>query len=504
MPDQRKKFRRKIRSLSIFNRIFLIIFPVMLVTLGIIELIMRWLELTEISYNFFLIFLIPVSFALIISYLTAKFTAQEISNPIKQFIESAKEIARGNFDHKVSVQSSDEIIQLSRIFNYMTLELKRIYQININEIIREKIKTEAILRNIADGVIVVSALDEILLLNDVIEDWFNVKEKDVHGCSLTFFFPELKFLTAKTKESAANDIFKEEIEIHPENNPSKIILAAHASKVMDNFELIAIVIVLRNITKEKEVDKLKTELVHVVAHELRSPLTSIAGFSEILKDPELPPVTKKEYIDIIRYESGRLAELINKFLDISRIESGQTSLTKIPVDIVTVISNVLAVNSHLAIMKHIHVVTDFVDSPPLVLVDPDLIGQVALNLFSNAVKYSPESSVITISINNIKNSVVVQVRDTGYGISKENQSRLFQKFFRAKDDKNVKDVEGTGLGLAFVKEIIQQHDGRLNVESDLGKGSLFSFSLPHYIPEKPIESSETVPLKIKSSHFETG
>lgn len=487
-----------IRSLSIFNRIFLIIFPVLLATIGIIEMIMRWMDNQGFAYDFFWVLLIPVAFSLIISYLTAKFTAQEISNPIKQFIESAKEIARGNFDHKVSVQSSEEIIQLSRIFNYMTLELKRIYQININEIIREKIKTEAILRNIADGVIVVSAMDEILLLNDIVEDWFNVKEKDVHGCSLAFFFPELKFLTAKTKQSQTNEIFKDEIELHTANTPSKIVLAAHASKVMDNFELIAIVIVLRNITKEKEVDKLKTELVHVVAHELRSPLTSIAGFSEILKDPELAAITKKEYIDIIHYESGRLAELINKFLDISRIESGQTPLTKIPVDIVTVISNVLAINAHLAIKKNIRVTTDFADSIPLVLVDPDLIGQVVLNLFSNAVKYSPERSDITVSIKSVKNSVVVQVRDTGFGISKENLNNLFQKFFRAKDDKNVKDVEGTGLGLAFVKEIIQQHDGRIGVESELGKGSLFYFTLPSYVPEVPAERPETQAFAVKS------
>ncbi len=484
------------RRYSIFNRIFVIIFPVMVATLAIIELITRWMESHELPYRLFWIVSIPVGFALIISYLTAKFTAQEISNPIRQFIESAKEIARGNFEHKVNIQSSEEIIQLSRIFNYMTIELKRIYQININEIIREKIKTEAILRNIADGVIVVSALDEILLLNDVIEEWFNVKEKDVHGCSLAFFFPELKFLTAKTKQSGGNEIFKEEIEIHPDHSAGRIVLAAHASRVMDNFELIAIVIVLRNITKEKEVDKLKTELVHVVAHELRSPLTSIAGFSEILKDPTLPSPTRKDYIDIIHYESGRLADLINKFLDISRIESGQTALTKIPVDVVTVISNMLTVNSHLAAKKQIRVNTRF-DAVPMVLVDPDLIGQVVLNLFSNAVKYSPDGSEINIVVVHQKNWVTVQVRDNGYGISKENMGYLFQKFFRAKEDKNVKDVEGTGLGLAFVKEIIHQHDGRLNVESELGKGSTFGFSLPVYVPAKEPSSKEAMSEGLK-------
>ena len=157
----------------------------------------------------------------------------------------------------------------------------------------------------------------------------------------------------------------------------------------------------------------------------------------------------------------------------------------------TVISNMLTVNAHLAYKKNIRVNT-FFESVPLVLVDPDLIGQVALNLYSNAVKYSPENSEISIAVKSRKHSVLVQVRDNGYGISKENMNYLFQKFFRAKEDKNIKDIEGTGLGLAFVKEIIQQHEGKINVESELGKGSLFSFSLPFYRPSDQPALSENI------------
>lgn len=472
----------------------IVVFPLLFLGALLIELIIENLAGgSKLSFIWFVI--IPLSFSVPIAFLIAMFGSQEISSPIKKLMVSAREIARGNFDHKVDVQTSEEMRQLSQIFNYMTIELKRINQININQIIREKIKTEAILRHIADGVIVVGPYDEILMINNVVEDWFNIKEHVVRGSSMAFLFPDLKFLVQETRSGNANELLKDEIEIHPANLPERIVLAAHASQVVDAQELIAIVIVLRNITLEKQVDQLKTELVHVVAHELRSPLTSIAGFSEIIKDPDLQSEVRKEYIDIIHYESGRLSELINRFLDISRIENGQTALTRVPVDIESVLVNVLSVHTPLAQKKNIRVKTRIDNSLPAVLADPDLIGQVALNLFSNAVKYSPEGSLITVDIRGGETEVHVQFIDTGYGISPENVRKLFHKFFRAKDDKHVKETEGTGLGLAFVKEIIHQHGGQVYVESELGKGSTFGFSLPTYseTPEEkePVDADAT-------------
>lgn len=453
-------------------------FPLMIAAIGVFEITIRWFDIHAIEYAHIWIILIPLIFSIIISYLSARFTAKEVAHPIKLFIESAKAIARGNFDHKVNVHTSEEMTQLSRIFNYMTRELKEINQGNIRKTIQEKIKTEAIIRNIADGIIVVGPLNEVLMINEVVEGWFHVQQKAVIGFSLNFFFPELKFLVKQALDTQGETVFQDELTIKPLNSPSEIYLGANASKVMDNDDLIALVIVLRNITKEKEIDRMKTELVNVVAHELRSPLTSIAGFSEIIKDPHLSEAIRKEYIDIIHYESGRLAEMISKFLDISRIESGKTVINKVPCDLTTVVDNTITANTPMAQKRSMHVSSTLPKWVPLVHADPDLIGQVVLNFFSNAVKYSPEGSEIKMRVAVADDTVIVEVSDNGYGISKENMKNLFQKFFRAKDEKHVKDVEGTGLGLAFVKEIIHQHNGTIHVESEVGKGSSFSFALP--------------------------
>lgn len=484
------KLNARFQDLNIFRRVLIVMFPLLVAAILILGMLIRWLEVYSIQNPYLWLFFVPFAFAFICAYLIARYTEKEIGAPIKLFIESAKEVARGNFDHQVNIHTTLEISQLSKIFNYMTVEVKRIHQININQIIREKIKTEAILRNIADGVMVVGPSLEVLLINEVMEDWFNYREKDIIGCSANFFFPDLKFFISQAFSEGDMDVTREEIELYPESSAIPMIVGAHASKVFDRKELVALVIVLRNITKEKDVDRLKTELVNIVAHELRSPLTSIAGFSEILKNPEIGDIKRREFTEIIHYESGRLAEMINKFLDISRIESGKTMVNKFSMDITTAITNVLNINLQLAQKRKITVKTYFPETIPMVLADPDLIEQVILNLFSNAVKYSPENSDITISLKVLETKVAVQIQDRGFGISKENQKHLFEKFFRAKDEKHVKETEGTGLGLAFVKEIIHQHDGTVHVESLEGKGSTFSFTLPIFQSEaQPLESA---------------
>lgn len=477
-----------LQSFSIHQRIFILVSIVLIAGFFVADKSLGFFESAEGLWP-------PLTYAPVVllaiccAYLIAWISVIHMARPLRQFIEGAREIGRGNFDHTIHITGHPEIVQLAKIFNYMTLELKRIHQMNINRIIQERIKTEAILRNIADGVIVTGAQGEILLINQVVEHWMNTDEKSVTGASISFFIPELKPLIDRVSAGDITQTQSEEIEITDQQTREPIVLSAHASSVRDEDQLIAVIIVLRNITREKAIDRMKTELVSVVAHELRSPLTSIAGFSEVLKDPELPESTRKEYTDIIHYESGRLAEMINKFLDISRIESGQTVMNKMPVEVQTIVFSVMNMNQHQFQKKNISVSTVMPESPVMIFADPHLMGQVMMNLFSNAIKYSPENTTIEVRVDTANQQVQLSVADQGYGISKENLPHIFKKFFRAKNDKRIKDIEGTGLGLAFVKEIIHQHNGQIAVESKPGKGTVFTIKMDLYLPppdtEKP-------------------
>jgi len=235
--------------------------------------------------------------------------------------------------------------------------------------------------------------------------------------------------------------------------------------------------VIRDITKEKEAEQIKTELVSMVAHELKSPLTSIYGFSELLLDSKLDDPQAKEYTRVILTESTRLTDLVNKFLDLSRLEAGRTEIQIIPFDLQQLIQKIIDINKTLADKKHIRIVTEIQNNLPLASGDQDLIEQVLVNLYSNAVKYSPERSKIGLEAKVEKNKILVSVIDNGYGIPKESIGQIFDKFYRVAETDSSHETEGSGLGLALAKEIIEQHGGTITVNSRLGVGSVFSFTL---------------------------
>ncbi|MFQ5637117.1 MAG: PAS domain-containing sensor histidine kinase [bacterium] len=419
--------------------------------------------------------------AIIAAALGAYYFSLKISRPITHFIKSAREIARGNFSHRVSLQSHDEIGHLAKIFNYMTTELRRLDEMNLNKIINEKNKTETILKNIADGVIVSDRANKVVLINSVAERWFEVCAKAaiqkpfeelIHDRKLSQF---IRDFSANGKKSAENI----EVILEPKEGHKKIVLQARSARIKgEQGEFIGVVMVLRDITHEKEIDRLKTELVSMVAHELRSPLTCISGFSELLLDETVSREQSEEYASIILKESNRLNDLINKFLDISKIESGRSQVQKSPVDLKMLVEKVIDFNGQLADQKNIKINLDSPEEISTIHVDRDMMEQVFLNLFSNAVKYSPENANVTIRLKEDDDVMRVEVEDNGFGISEKSLPHIFDKFYRITDNDKVMDITGSGLGLSLVKEIVEIHGGRVHAKSKLGEGSNFIVTLP--------------------------
>lgn len=484
--NKKRMIKPRIKRVSLFQKLFILTFLVASIPLGFswlyffaVERGMIRKELSDSS----LIFYGLLFFALILAIFGAFYFSKNIIGPIAYFKRAALEIARGNFSQKVRINTHDEIGQLAKIFNFMTEELRRLQKKKLHEVYKERHQTKIILKNIADGVIVTDESNHIILMNPVAMDWFGFKNYDQFlAKSIDQVIPneELVQLVNKLKETEVREINTTEILLKGSDGWKKVILQARATNIFDEEEnrWSGVVTVLRDITKEKEIDRMKTELVSMVAHELRSPLTSISGFSELLLDPNTAPEQTREYATIILKESNRLNELINKFLDISKIESGKIQMRKIPVDLKLLIAKVLEYNGQLANKKNIQVE---IKAPPHiseVMVDKDMMEQVVLNLFSNAVKYSPENARITIRVFENKNNVGFEVEDTGYGIPENALPRIFDKFYRVSDNEQVQEVQGSGLGLALVKQIVEIHNGDIRVQSSVGEGSTFTVTLP--------------------------
>ncbi|NOT58290.1 MAG: response regulator [Deltaproteobacteria bacterium] len=249
----------------------------------------------------------------------------------------------------------------------------------------------------------------------------------------------------------------------------------NSALIDEHGRLISVLSLVQDVTERKALERLKDELVSTVSHELRTPLASLRGFAELMLTRHFSLAQQREFLTIILNESKRLADLINDFLDLQRIEAGRQEYHFKPLDLLSVVRETIAIfqaNSNGIAIRLLKEPT----LPP-VHADADRLRQVLLNLLSNAVKFSPHGGEITIGTRQEGADVVVWIRDQGIGIAPDTLPKLFTKFFRA-NTKEIREISGTGLGLALVKRIITAHGGQIWVESALGKGSTFFFTLP--------------------------
>ena len=239
------------------------------------------------------------------------------------------------------------------------------------------------------------------------------------------------------------------------------------------------VIRMRDVTRMKEFEQLKSDMISLMSHELRTPLTSINGFAELLVIDDKIPEESREFLQIISNESQRMSRMIDTFLSVTQLErADKKDVSKIAVRLDEVVRETLTVMQPVAKKKRIRLVDQPNGQIPPVAADKSLITQAVSKLVDNAIRYSPERTTVNISTLLEAEAVRVVVEDRGYGVPQESIDRIWEKFYRVARDGQEKDEDSTGLGLAFVKEVVEQHGGSVAVESEVGRGSKFSFALP--------------------------
>ena len=242
---------------------------------------------------------------------------------------------------------------------------------------------------------------------------------------------------------------------------------------------IGIAIHVKDLTSIKEYEKLKSDMISLMSHELRTPLTSINGFAELLSADETIPAQAREFVSIIANESQRMSRMINTFLSVTQLQrKDKQEVLKIPLRLDEVVRETIASLQPVAKKKRIRLLEQPAHRIPPVAADKSLITQAVKNLVNNAIKYSPERTTVTVSTALEAEAVRVCVEDRGFGIPAEAKERVWDKFYRVVREGQEKDEESTGLGLSFVREVVEQHGGRVELDSEEGRGSKFSFTLP--------------------------
>ena len=336
-------------------------------------------------------------------------------------------------------------------------------------------KFEAVLASMAEGVLVADAKGNVVIMNPSLRKTFMV-EHPPEGKSSLEMIRNVKIQEMIEKALKGDQkFFSEEIAL---TVPEERLLKINGASIILDQHAIGAVLVFHDITELRRLEKVRQDFVANVSHELRTPISSIKGYSETLLDGALQnSKDAKEFVEIIYKDSERLAKLVDDLLDLSKIESGKMRMVFLPVDIKNVIERSMAIIAPQAKSKSIMISLSIEKDLAQVMADENRLSQVLLNLLDNAVKYTPENGKIDIQVSHEERFIRVDVCDTGIGIPEKDLPRIFERFYRV-DKARSRELGGTGLGLSIVKHIVQTHGGDVSVESDLGKGSTFSFTLP--------------------------
>lgn len=362
-------------------------------------------------------------------------------------------------------------------------QLEQKVEARTRELAREKDKTETILISIADSLLVTDPNNKIIMANRAAEELLNFKYTDVIGQSIDLdqFNTEL-WQFVRNINAQADRSLTAQTEIPDATNPEGILaVQAHAAKMWDNSEetYLGNVIVLRDVTALQEVDRMKARFMTGITHELKTPLAIMTLHISSLLKYKLDENKKQEMLQTIQRQANLLERLVENILELSRLDSGMQSFQHEPIDLVALSRQVTAELEPLAKKKGLQLKFNPEQSPIRVDADPGQLERVIRNLVDNAIKYTKEGSV-TVSLKMSPNDgpstqALLEVQDTGIGLSKEQTSKLFERFYRADPSHN---IPGTGLGLSIAKEIAKKHHGDIEVKSELGQGSTFTLYLP--------------------------
>lgn len=413
-------------------------------------------------------------FALVLFGFISTRITKNITQPIEEITSVARSITRKEFKKRIHTNAKGEIGQLAQAINFMAISLEQ----QMSAIQENEKRLESILNNMFSGMMLISDTGRIVMMNSAAEKLlgYSAQESLGHIHSEVGQNTGLSRLIDRCLETG--DKIREEIHVYyPEEHIIDANLGAYTN---EQGEIKGVIILLHDITAIRRLEKMRSEFVANVSHELKTPITSIKGFTETLLDGALEdPDISRSFLTIISEESDRLNRLITDILDLSKIEQKRMPLKIEEVDLSKLIKETVRIVRKEARAKNIAIYLP-AEETMVLEADRDRLQQIILNLVSNAVNYTPNNGEVTITLRSTDDKYVEMIiADTGIGIPPEHLPRIFERFYRV-DKARSRESGGTGLGLAIVKHLVESHHGTIHVESKEGKGTTFTVTLPKY------------------------
>jgi len=408
-------------------------------------------------------FLFLVAFSFIINF------PGYIANPIKELTERIKEISRRNYQQQLDFKSNDEFGELAQAFNTMTFKLDEYENSNLANILFEKKRIETIINSMHDGIIGLDERSFIIFVNQVACELVGIAEESLIGK----YAPDV---------ALGNDLFRSllvtdqhKMKIYADNRES--YYSKDIMPVTSEDRLIGKVIILKNITEFQQLDEAKTNFIATISHELKTPISSIKMSLKLLEDKRIGEVNteQKQLLENIDDDARRLLQITGELLDMAQVETGKLNLNFGSTHPKNIVDYAVKAVKFTADQKEVTLKVNCDDTLPEVRADLDKTTWVLINLLSNAIKYSPEKSEVELNVRKKGDDIEFAVTDHGQGIESKYLSRIFERYFKVPGSKG--EHSGTGLGLAIAKDFIEAQSGKIGVESEMGEGSRFYFTL---------------------------
>ena len=417
---------------------------------------------------------------LILAIVFSIFSTRIITKPIEKLTQMTQSVAAGKINSRVPIDSKNELGQLSRNFNLMADRVQE----QIDKISEEHRRLKTILTDIGEGVLLVNGASEITYANPMAKSMLSLPNAYVGKALIEINrIPELQALLQAAKQTET--VAFAEIRLGNLTEPEAEVTVVPVA-TGDGEEY---VIVIHDVSKERQLERIRADFVANVSHELRTPLTTIRGYAEtLLSEDATRTKAQEQFVVKILNHASRLSRLVSDLLELSRLESGDVELKRTPCHLNTFYEPILDVFEPILEESELVLKWEIPESLSQVSIDRQLFMQVLVNLIDNAIKYTPDGGTITVSAeigtseafeesNITSEEIIVHIQDTGIGIPMESQPRVFERFYRV-DKGRAREMGGTGLGLAIAKHIVLCHNGQIWLESSLGKGSVFHVAIP--------------------------
>ncbi len=403
--------------------------------------------------------------ALVITVLLGFLIASSITEPIRDVTKKAEEMSMGDFDQFVSVKSDDEIGQLASMFNHLTLKLKD----TIEEMDLERNKLDTIFSYMAEGVIAVDKSGVVIHANPIGLKLLGIDEIELYNN----YKLDLESLGMEGIDYEEEETLNGESIFH---NIDGVYKAKYAPYKNERDDIAGIIMVYQDITQEHRLENMRKEFVANVSHELKTPITTIKSYTETLMEDDIDSDVSHKFLSVIDNECDRMARLVRDLLQLSNIDYNKAKWTRKEVSLKEILKGSIAKLEILAREKQQKILCEIEDELPMISADKDGIEQVILNILSNAIKYTDNNGQIKVVAKSEEDNIKLIVEDNGIGIPNEDQGRIFERFYRVEKGRS-RDLGGTGLGLSIAKEIIEAHEGTIELFSKNGEGTTVEVKL---------------------------